>query len=113
MLLRLLLCLALTGCGRAASQDFELGFESKGCGEGIPVLYRFTIHGDGRVEYFGERGVKMLGSQQGRIDASMARELLLRAEGLQLLELKGSYSPKGWSDLSSFELSLRQGQRRN
>ena len=43
----------------------------------------------------------------------MARELLLRAEGLQLLELKGSYSPKGWSDLSSFELSLRQGQRRN
>jgi len=103
----------LAACSPAASQDFELGFESHGSPEGAWVLYRFTIHGDGRVEYFGQRGVKLLGHQEGRIEVAKAHELLSRAESLHLLDLKGSYSPQGWSDLSNFELSLRQGPRRN
>jgi hypothetical protein len=111
--LGLSLAAALAGCSRAASQDFELSFESEGSAEGIWVLYRFTLHGDGRVEYFGKRGVKLLGKQEGRIDPSKARELLAGTERLHFLDLKGDYSPKGWSDLYCFELSLRDGERRN
>jgi hypothetical protein len=110
---RILIVLALTGCASKAPQDFEICLESKGCGEGILVLYRFTIHGDGRVVYFGMRGVKLLGRQDGRIDASKARELWLEGQKLHLLDLRGAYSPKGWSDLPCFELAVRGGERSN
>ncbi len=114
--------LVLGACARAPSStpveippeesDFELRFESKGVGEGIPVLYSFTIHGDGRVEYVGELHVKELGRREGRIASGEARALLGRAESLHFLELENSYSPKGVSDLPCFELSLRRGERR-
>jgi hypothetical protein len=110
MFLTPLLALALLGAGcQRVSQSRELGsfsitLERTACYGFCPV-YTVTIHGDGRVEYSGERYIDIPGSQKARIQPENLQGLLKTIDRIHFFALQEKYF-EGCTDQPTAIISL-------
>jgi hypothetical protein len=80
--------------------------------DGACAIYRITIHGDGAVEYSGEKNVKVIGARATKLDPAATRALFESAEC-------GAFAPQpkptgrfghGRSGISQAEVTLDLGR---
>lgn len=74
--------LAMPGCHRAVAQaalpaDTVITLERGACYGNCPI-YRISLHGDGRVEFHGERDVAHVGNASAKVAPAAVRALLER-----------------------------------
>jgi hypothetical protein len=81
----------LGSLSEADLKTVTIQLERVGCYGTCPA-YSITIHGDGRVEYTGNRHVKETGSREGRIEPDKIRELLSQFGKTKFWDLAEDYS---------------------
>lgn len=83
----------LTKLSESDLKSVTIRFERTGCYGNCPA-YKLTIHGDGQMEYVGNRDVKQIGSAQGKIEPTDLKALLSEFEKARFLGL-GQFAEQG------------------
>lgn len=76
----------LNSLSDADLKGITVQFERTGCYGSCPA-YTLTIHGDGRIEYVGNKYVKVKGTQQGRVEEVRIKELISEFAKAKFLSL--------------------------
>jgi Domain of unknown function (DUF6438)/Ankyrin repeats (3 copies) len=70
--------------------DAVITLERTNCYGWCPV-YKIKISGDGRVEYEGERFVRVVGTREAKIDPAAVKKLIQQFEAIHYFELQDKY----------------------
>ena len=72
-------------------KSLTVRFERTACYGSCPA-YTLTIHGDGRLQYFGKAHVKETGTREGRMDTDKIKSLLSEFSNANFMEIEEKYS---------------------
>jgi Domain of unknown function (DUF6438) len=86
-----LLALGWAGCSPAVPEDFEITYENRGPGEGIPQEYRFTLSSGGALTYEGRLGVKAIGVHRTVIPVERVDGIRNELDQLGFFRLQDGY----------------------